>query len=205
MKIKYYTSCSTLSVFRFYKIVDDNNLSFLVKGFEEGDDKIKDSAEAEVIAQNILEEYALLTSNKEIVVGLKLRIKISEFEFERNILRDVLDSFNTYPDYNVLSLLTDFGFSIKEGDNLMFEFKKVISRIKSLNNKIRIHKVKYATRFKKDLEQVKRNLIKEALHLEMGLELGRKIDIHTTMVDEWVAMVNATIDKSKNLEKSRNK
>jgi hypothetical protein len=205
MKNKYYTSCSTLSVFRFYKIVDENNLNFLVKGFEDGDTEFKYSAEAEEIAQKILEEYAELTSNKEIVVGLNLRIKIAEFQFEKDILEGVLDSFNTYEDYSVLSLLTDFGFDIKEGDNLNIKFSKVISRIKSLNNKIKINKSKYTERFKKNSEEIKRNLIKEALNLEMGLELGRKINVHTTMVDEWVAMVELSTLKAKALENSRNK
>ena len=205
MDIKYYKSCSVLPIYNFYKIVDENNLNFLVKGYEDGDNDVEDKGESEFIIQEILEEYSELTSSKEILVGLNSQILITEYEFERDFLKQALDVYNETEDLEVLSILSEFGFDIDEAKDFDAFLNIVISRIKGLNNKIRINKVKYANRFKQEIEEIKRNLDKEALMLEMSLELGREIDTLKTSVSKWVNMINVSKEKRAQVEKIRNK
>lgn len=205
MDIKYYKTCSTLPIFNFYKIIDEGNLNFLVKGYEDGDDDVEDEGESEFILQEIIEEYSELTASKEILVGLNSQILITEYEFERDFLKEALNTYNETGDLEVLSILSEFGFNIDEAKDFDAFLNRVILRVKGLNNKIRINKVKYANRFKEEIKEIKRNLDKEALILEMSLELGREIDTHKTSVSKWINMINVSKEKREQVEKIRNK
>lgn len=206
MDIKYHKSCSTLPIYNFYKILDDGDLRFLIVGYSEFEaDGVKVTAEAESALNIIIEEYSLLTANNEVNVSIGLQILVTEQEFERDTLVQILDIFKEFEDFDVLSLAYEFGFDIKFDEDLEPQIEKIIKRIKALNNKIRINKSKYATRFKKATEEIKRNLDKEALMLEMNLKLGREINTRTTSVLKWINMLQISRDKITQLEKSRTK
>ena len=205
MDIKYYKTCDTLPIYNFYKILD-GDFRYLVKGWNDlDDDDIKVTQESNQVFNLIIQEYSELTSNKEIIVSLNLQILISELEFERDVLKTTLDIFNENEDFAVLVILSEFGFDIKKGDDLDYEFKKVIKRIKGLNNKIRVQKVKYTNRFKKENDDIKHNLDKEALLLEINLKLGREINTRKTSVSKWVNMIEISKAKNAEIEKISNK
>ena len=206
MDIKYHQSCATLSIYNFYRIMDDGDLRFLVVGYDEIESEdINVTDEATNIFNSIIQEYSELTSNNEVVVNLNLQILIAELEFEKDTLQKILYLFNYSNNFKVLKLLSNFGFEIKEDDDINLELEKVIKRVKGLNNKIRINKSKYASRFKKVSEEIKRNLDKEALLLEMNLKLGREIDVHSTSVLKWVNMIDMSNERNAEAEKIRNK
>lgn len=206
MDIKYHKSCTTLPIYNFYKIMDDMDLRFLIIGYSEFDSEdVEITADAEIVLNLIIEEYAGLTENNEVNVNLGLQILVIEQEFERDTLVEILDIFKEFEDSDVLGLLSEFGFNINVEDDLDKQLSMVIKRIKGLNNKIRINKSKYATRFKKANEEIKRNLDKEALMLEMNLKLGREINTRTTSVSKWVSMLEMSREQSLQLQKSRTK
>lgn len=205
MNIKYHKSCSTLPIYNFYRILD-GDLRFLIVGYSEIDSEdIEITLEAKENFTSIIQEYSELTSNNEVIVSLNLQMLIQEQEFERDTLKTILDLFNKNKEYDILNLLSEFGFYVKKGDDLDYEFKKVIKRIKGLNNKIRINKNKYTTRFKKESEDIKHNLDKEALLLEINLKLGREINVHTTSVLKWVNMIEINRERNAEAEKIRSK
>lgn len=205
MSILYYKSCKELPIYNFYKIVDDEDLRYLVKNYSEDDNNIKVDKRAKSIFQKILEEYSELTSNKEIITNIKMRMFILELEFDKDNMQNILQLFKDTNDFSVLSLLSSFGFNIKESDDIDASLKRVISKIKGLKNKIRINKIKYEKRFEKSKEKIKTNLDKEALILEMNLQLGREIDIRKTTVFKWITMIKISKEKSEEIQKSLNR
>ena len=200
MKINYHKSCSTLPIYNFYKIIDEGDMRFLIKGYSE-EKNFKADKTAHNIFQQILSEYSILTSNKEILKNLKMQIFIVEMEFEKMILENILELFNKRKDFSLLPLLHEFGFDIGESKDIDALLNRVINRIKGLNNRININKINYEKRFVKNTEKIKTNLDKEALILEMNLELGREINIYTTSVSKWVNMIEVSKEKSKEVNK----
>jgi len=205
MSVNYYKSCSNLPIYNFYKIIDEASYAYLSKDYIEGEDFKFDVVEAEILFTKIIEEYSELTSNREVLVGFKMQIAILNYEFERDSLKNILEIFNETNDFEVLLLLSSFGFDTSNKLGLDKLLKSVISRIKNLNNKIRINKVNYTKRFKTTKKEIKRNLDKEALLLEMSLELGREIEVRKTSVTKWVNMVNISSEKAKQINSLKNK
>lgn len=201
MNVNYHKSCSTLPIYNFYKILDTSDLRFLIVGYSElNDSNVKITNDAKKLLDSIIEEYLELTNNNEVILGLRLRMLIDEQEFERNILVKILDIYNDFKISDVLLLLNEFGFNIKIDEDLDVQIIEVTQRIKGLDNKIKINNIKYNARFKKDENKNKMNLEKEALILEMNLNLGREIDVYTTSVLKWINMLQISSSKVKKLE-----
>tara|TARA_R110000772_G_scaffold188838_3_gene299932 strand:- start:9994 stop:10611 length:618 start_codon:yes stop_codon:yes gene_type:complete len=205
MALKNYESCSTLPIYNFYKIIDEGNYGYIQKDYEEGDDFIESDKTTSYIFLKILEEYSVLTANREVLISLKLQISIIDYEFERDSLKSIVEIFNETNDFKVLVLLSSFGFDTSNKLGIDKLLKSVISRIKNLNNKIRINKVKYTKRFKTTNKEIKRNLDKEALLLEMSLDLGREIEVKKTSILKWVNMVQLSNDKANKMNSLKNK
>lgn len=206
MAIKYYKTCAFLPIYNFYKILDDKDMRFLVVGYSEFDEEETFVDElAEEVLNGIIEEYSELTSNTEVIVDVSLQTLIKQDEFERDVLKKTLDLFNESKDFTVLDLLIDFGFVIDLEKNMDDQLLKIIKRVRGLNNKIRINKNKYSARFKKATTEIKRNLEKEALTLELNLKLGREIDLHKTSVTKWVNMIDISRERNAEFQKNISK
>ena len=202
MKPKYYTSCSDLPIFNFYQILDDGKFEYMVKKYKEGQDF--DPIVAGSNFQNILEEYTELTSNRKALVNIRMQIQIKQYEYERDVLQATIDLYAQYKEEYIFEIFEEFGYKKSEKESIDNYLKRIISRIKSLNNKIRINKEKYSQKFKKAEKEIKRNLDEEALILEMNLKLGREIDVKKTSVKKWVTLVNISKEKSEELTKLQN-
>ena len=60
---RYYRNCDELSVYNFHKILETNDYSYLIVGFD-GYDKLEfDEKKADELWGNIYEEYCKLTKN----------------------------------------------------------------------------------------------------------------------------------------------
>ncbi len=146
MNSNFYTSCDDLPIFNFYQILDDGKIEFLVKEYDGGD---FDKDEAIIIFQKILEEYTELTENRKVLQNVRMQIQIKSLEFERDVLQKMIDLFNEYEDDSVFEVVSEFGILKEEKESSDSFVKRIIRRIKSLNNKIRINKEKYSQKFKK--------------------------------------------------------
>ena len=202
MKPKYYTSCSDLPIFNFYQILDDGKFEYMVKKYKEGQDF--DPIVAGSNFQNILEEYTELTSNRKALQNIRMQIRIQQYEYERGILQSTIDLYAEHKEEILFEVFEEFGYKKSEKESIDNYLKRIISRVKSLNNKIRIEKEKYSQKFKKAEKEIKRNLDEEALILEMNLKLGREIDVKKTSVKKWVTLVNISKQKSEELTKIQN-
>lgn len=198
MNNEFYTSCSELPIFNFYQILDDGKLEYMVKGYDGGD---FDEVIASMIFQQILEEYTELTENRKVIQNVRMQLEIKSLEFEKDVLQKTLDLFNEFGDDYIFEPIAEFGFIKSESESYDNFVSRIVSRIKSLNNKIRINKERYSKKFKKEEKAIKRNLEKEALILEINLKLGREIDVKTTSVTKWVNLINISKEQSEQLKK----
>jgi len=198
-------NCDSLPIYNFYQIVEGNQFQYLVIGYNDLLDKIPvfNIEECKVFFQDILSQYGELTSNKEVILNITKQIEIQGLEFELLCIMETLTNFKEFEDVAVFKLLENFGINIDVKKNLENQINMIVKKVKSLRNKIKIRKSKYAQRFKKTEEDIKHNLDKEALMLEMNLDLGREINTRTTTVTRWIHLINASADKAKAYQKNK--
>lgn len=190
--------CSTLSIWAFYEALNTNDLRYLIKGFEKGDDikiKDKDSLNLSLALESILKEYSVLTLNKEIIKNYKLQLKIALLNYEYLICAEILKAFSLSKEIEVLLLLNEFNHKIDATKNIDNQICLVLQKLKSLKNNIKIHEINYEKKFVKNNKEVKYNLDKEAMFLEMSLKLSYSIDTKKTSVERWVNLMEINREK----------
>ncbi len=199
MKTILHKSCETLPIYNFYKIVDSDNLNYLVVNFDDLDDvKIEiDPITARLNWNDILTEYAELTANKKILNNYEKQIEIVYLEAIINAGEKILENYNEFEDIEILLLLNKFDYAFDKTKNIENQINMVIRKIKGYRNKVRILKANYANKNKKVKEEVKSNLSKDALSLELSLDIGREIDIRRTTVSKWVYMIEIMNERAK--------
>jgi len=165
------------------------------------DDPEIDEKECFDYFEDIITEYGEITSNSEVLLNVLKQIDIVNLQYELDCIINILEIVKETEDLETLLLLKHFGINIDFKKNIENQINNVAKRVKSLRNKIKIKKAKYSTRFKDNNEKVKIDLDKEALMLEIGLDLGREIDIRTTTVKRWVNLISASKEKNKQYEK----
>jgi len=208
MDIKLHKSCDTLPIYNFYKIVDTADLRYLVVGYDDFDEvkyELK-SDECNINWSKILTEYGELTSSRNVLLNYEKQIEIKYLETRISSGEKILDIYAEFGDLEVLALLKEFDFSFDEKRDVENQINMAVRRIKGLRNKVRILKANYILRFgKKQKEEIKTNLVKSALSLELSLDIGREINVRTTSVSKWVYMVDISNNKAKEYEKIKNK
>jgi hypothetical protein len=196
-------SCSSLPIYNFYKIIESYDYKYMVIGYNDliDDDPEIDEKECFDYFEDIITEYGEITSNSEVLLNVLKQIDIVNLQYELDCIINILEIVKETEDLETLLLLKHFGINIDFKKNIENQINNVAKRVKSLRNKIKIKKAKYSTRFKDNNEKVKIDLDKEALMLEIGLDLGREIDIRTTTVKRWVNLISASKEKNKQYEK----
>jgi len=192
--------CSTLSIYSFDRIVETNNLKYLIKDFDEDKEVSLTSEQFDDLSiafENISNEYNELIMNKKLVKNYKTRISILELEFLYDTTARVLKLFGETEEIEVLGLLVDLKWEFDKEKEIDPQLAKIEQKLKGIKNRIKIGKAGYIERYKKPETKEKSNLVKQALYLEMGLEMKRRINIKKTSVEEWVNLVNISIEKSK--------
>jgi len=208
MTIQLHKTCDTLPIYNFYKIIETDDFNYLMVGYNDLNqfDGELDPAQIGANWNEILTEYSKLVSNKKIITNYEKQIQILGLEFDIKCITETLDNFEEFEDGLVLTLLENFGINIDLKKPIGNQIEMVVRKVKGLRNKVRILKVNYANQFgKEEKKQVKSNLVKEALSLEMSLEMGREIDVRTTSVSKWVYMVDMATQRQKEFERLKNK
>jgi hypothetical protein len=208
MDIHLHKSCDTLPIYNFYKVVDTMDLNYLAIGYNDLNE-LNVKIDKELATKNwnaILSEYSELTANREVLANYEKQIEILYLETIIKSGEKILENYEEYGDIEILLLLNDFDYSFDEHKNIENQINMVIRKIKGYRNKVRILKSNYEQRFrKKDNEAKESNLTKDALSLELSLDIGREIDIRTTSVSKWIYMFDLVKEKSRNYEKLKNK
>lgn len=192
-KMKIYDTLDSITVYLFFKILDTEDYSYLIKKREKFVDKISELKKIELqnVFKNIITEYSLNTNNFKLFNDIKKKIYISKLEYEFNLLSSIIKIFEKYEEIEVLFVLDDIGYDFKNCDNIEKEVNKVVKKCKSLKNKININKIKYNNSNKQNADSKKENynIDSIALSLERALDLKYKLDVKETTMLRWVNLI----------------
>ena len=137
--MKIHESCSTLSIYSFYKIIESNDYRYLIVGFEDESEIVLDSLkiiEFSEVFKKIINEYSELTCNTEVIRNYKLQLLIAKLEFKYNVSLMALDSYMETKDLGVLSIIDEYNdLKINYNKDFTKEILLLISKLKSLKNK----------------------------------------------------------------------
>lgn len=204
--MKLYKSASTLSVARFYRILDTNDYCNLIIGYNYENDKIKlnqtKKEELITIFEDIYFEYCEMSNNHKLRATLKKQFLIDEWTTLFNLITRLINIYLSYRDEDSLSLinnLNDKKYKIDLEKPINPQITALKKKMIGLKNKIKIYKIKLSQSIKDDKEDVKIDLDEDALYLEKNLDLKRGIDPEETSLSKWVKMINM----SKTLKKQR--
>lgn len=192
-KMKIYDTLDSITVYLFFKILDTEDYSYLIKKREKFVDKISELKiiELQNVFKNIITEYSLKTNNFKLFNDIKKKIYISKLEYEFSLLSSIIKIFEKYEEIEVLFVLDDIGYDFKNCNNIEKEVNKVVKKCKALKNKININKIKYNNSNKKSSkEKQDYNIDSIALSLERALDLKYKLDVKETTMLRWINLID---------------
>jgi hypothetical protein len=189
---RYYRNCDELSVYNFHKILETNNYSYLIVGFDDYKEVKFDEKEADELWGNIYEEYCRLTKNNKSLLYFAIfqellylktryqvaRILLMQLSNENNKEEFVLDC---------IEKLREWKYKIDKEKPLKDELARMIHQLKVSENKIQIKQSELED-LKVD-EGEKLSLIEQNVKLELALGKN-KINTKKTSVSEHVALFN---------------
>lgn len=207
--MKIFKSCDTLPIYNFYKIFETKDLKYLVKDFDFDEDIAFTNEEIELLNntfEKITYEYGDLTDNQKLKFEYKKRILIAELELKYNVCSKVLEIYKDYEEFEVLLVLREFDYVVKEDENINEKIQKITRDLIGLKNRIKIHKTKLnKSKEKKEKEVVKLDLDREVAILEVNLSLGYSIDTRVMPVSKFEGLKRLDKQKQKQLRDGQNK
>lgn len=191
--IYYHKTCSTLSIYAFYKLVETQDLKWLIKDYDDEEVKITPFETNLLVkaSDEIMNEYGGLTVNNKVISTYKRQILISYLEYKYQICEDIVSLYEQCEREEVLDLLDAFNVKTRNLD----EIKKKINSWKMQSNIQKANNKQKNTEISKDIV---RNLDKEAMMLELNLKLGYNLDVKKISVTRWVNMLKLSEEKVKN-------
>lgn len=189
-----YLGISDLPIYRFDKIQNTMNLSYLVVDYNERN-QVEIPKEAEALWDEIESEWQKRTHNNEAMNRYALYDELSHLETRFRILTSLIYGLNEKNKEAFAKEIKAWGFSVNLKDT-----PKV--RLKSLERQLRAAKMRISLK-SDELEELSKggesiSLIKQKVKLERVL--GFKIDTRQTPVEEWLAIY----DEAAELKKASN-
>ena len=189
--LKYYRNCDELPIYRFYKLLETRDYSYLYLDFDEYN-KVSIGKNISEVWEKIYEEYLKLVGDNTMLLYYEVVNDLLYLETRYAIASTLLqqismgkmseDMLKAY----VLEL-KNWGYRINLENDLQEELKLVIKQLRGSENKIRLKKEE-----KKQLEKVgskdKMSLIEQVVKLEQALSRN-EIDTKKTVVSKWIALV----------------
>jgi len=210
--MKFYKSCNTLPIGRFFRIFETDDFKHLIIGYDFENDDLKLSADQIIQLANIFEdiyyEYSELSHNHKLRSTLKKQILIAEWELTYILVSNLIGIYRRHKDLEALILINNidgFEIIIDVEKNVNQQLDKLEHRIKGLKNKIKIFKIKMVKSMENNKKDVKIDLDKDALYLERNLELKREVDPETATVSKWLKLIELSKERSKMLEQQKSR
>lgn len=204
--MKIYKSCDTLPIYNFNKIIETNNLSYLLKEIDMENDTVKVSHSEEmilhVVFKEIMDEYVFLTSDHNLVRKIKAQFSIRFMEIKIEVIEGLLDIFTKFGTSTHLVLLNKLGltydisgnprgFRFDEGGNTDMQVKSIKSKLNGLKTKLAVKTNQYKKKYESDPETEQSISLEEtAINVSRTLELGYGISVEKTSVAKWVGYLN---------------
>ena len=189
---RYYRNCDELSVYNFHKVLETNDYSYLIVGFD-GYDKLEfDEKEADEIWGNIYEEYCKLTKNNKSLLYFAIFQELLYLKTRYQVARILLmqlSNNNNSEDFvlECIERLREWKYKINKEKPLKDELERMIHQLKVSENKIHIKKEELDNLNVEEGDKL--SLIEQNVKLELALGKN-KIDTKKTSVSEHVALFN---------------
>jgi hypothetical protein len=189
---RYYRNCDELSVYNFHKVLETNNYSYLIVGFDDYKEVKFDEKEADELWGNIYEEYCRLTKNNKSLLYFAIFQELlylrTRYQVARILLMQLSNSNNKEEFVlDCIERLREWKYKIDKEKPLKDELARMIHQLKVSENKIQIKQSELED-LKVD-EGEKLSLIEQNVKLELALGKN-KINTKKTSVSEHVALFN---------------
>ena len=189
---RYYRNCDELSVYNFHKILETNDYSYLIVGFD-GYDKLEfDEKKADELWGNIYEEYCKLTKNNKSLLYFSIFQELlylkTRYQVARILLMQLSNNNNSEEFVlECIERLREWKYKIDKEKPLKDELERMIHQLKVSENKIQIKKEELDNLNVEEGDKL--SLIEQNVKLELALGKN-KIDTKKTSVSEHVALFN---------------
>lgn len=189
---RYYRNCDELSVYNFHKVLETNNYSYLIVGFDDYKEVKFDEKEADELWGNIYEEYCRLTKNNKSLLYFAIFQELLYLKTRYQVARILLmqlSNGNNKEEFvlDCIERLKEWKYKIDKEKPLKDELVRMIHQLKVSENKIHIKQSELED-LKVD-EGEKLSLIEQNVKLELALGKN-KINTKKTSVSEHVALFN---------------
>jgi len=200
LNYKIHKSCETLPIYSFYKLTETEDLRWLIVDYAEYEDaelKLEDIKSLSEVSSNIMNEYGGLIMNMAMLSNYKRQMQIEYLEYKYMVCTMILNLFAKGGEAEVLELLNEYDFKIDIEKDLLPQFKEAELKVKRLKMQIQIFRLDFDKKMKSINSDIKTNIEREALLLEVNLKLGYGIDTRKTSVSRWVTMMKLSNEKNK--------
>lgn len=196
-----YTSCDEIKKWNFDKISETKDFKYLIAGSEFGR-KTEAPEDAEIIWDEILEEYALKTKNNKALLYFEMLADISDMDNRAYFAEILLTELNNrYHSMRAeirneyLKELRAIRFYINESKPLRAEIERLIRQLKTVQTKLQA-KIKEAEDFEEKNfggEGISTSQIK--IKIQKALKVN--IDTKQTTLSEWLDWINEVTNGAK--------
>lgn len=203
---KYYRNCDELPIYNFFKIKETNDLSYLYLDFDEYnevevEEKMKD------VWESLLEEYSNLTGDNSTIRYYDLIREIIALESRFDVVNTLLQMINIGGMSREMLIsyskaLKVWKYNLNVDKPLKDEIAKLIKQLKQSKNKIRL-KLEEKKEIEKSNEGESMSLVEQQVAIEDALDKN-EVNLKTTTVAKWLAMIKKIKLKQEQLKKAKN-
>lgn len=192
---KLYASCDELPKWNFDKILQTNDLKYLIVGYEYGDIEVPENAQK--VWEAILEEYNEKIANNKILQFYEMIIDVDELEnrayYGPILLNQIIYRGGEMPKKmreEYIQLLSQYGFKINKEKSLKEEVERLSKQFKVVNMKIE-------TKSKEINDFKEKNFSNNTTTAEIKIKIYKickvDLDLKRTTVSEWLLWIEEAI------------
>lgn len=203
--MKIFKTCKTLSMFRFYEILDTGDYKYLIEDYENLEINKELKLKLDAIWGILFKEYITLKDDKEVRLSFKQLAIIDKLEKKlatcKVLIKGLVYQSTIKGQIKYIKELSAWGYPINRNKLLKDEIYRVFRNLKTLHSSIGIKRAQFEKTHKKELTQEKINLDKDIVNVEQTLGGGKNIDPEKTMISKWIEYVRKAKELSKKYEK----
>lgn len=183
-----YKSCETIPVYNFFKLMQTDDLNWLVQKKGYIPDFANDTKE------DLLDEYILLSKDEVVAEMLQKKAFILSSEVKIKICSYCLNVLsNGQENATLIAILKKWRIKINPKKDLLSEVRRGIQTLQTIQDKCQRLRAELDEKGEKELL----NIEKESVYLSKMLELNYSIDTKTTSAAQWVAYKELLKEKKK--------
>jgi len=199
--MKIYKSCKTLSIFRFYEILDTKDYKYLIEDYENTEITEELQLQLDDIWSELFKEYIDLKKDRTLVQSFKKRQLIAKMEtrlvFGINLLKALIIQTDDKWIQDYIDALSLYNFKIDINKDLETECIRIKNNLKTLKSNISIKKNQYENDYGSKNNEEPIDIDKQIYSVEKALDMSYHIMKHNTSVKEWITLINLTIETTK--------